>query len=90
MRRGIVRKAVSRLLLLGGWFVCIGLLAGLLVEAIHRGHLAGMLIVGTGLGRTGRRPRTQFPSQPAVKGCLWAPVERTDLRETRDAARPLS
>lgn len=49
MRRGIVRKAVSRLLLLGGWFVCIGLLAGLLVEAIHRGHLAGMLIVGTGL-----------------------------------------
>ena len=49
MRRAIVREAVSRLLLLGGWFVCIGLLAGLLVEAIHRGHLAGMLIVATSL-----------------------------------------
>lgn len=49
LRDALVRKALPRLLLLGGWFVCIGLLAGLLVEAIHRKHLAGMLIVGTGL-----------------------------------------
>jgi len=38
-----------RVLFIAGWFICIAMLAGWLVDAIHRGHLASVLIVATGL-----------------------------------------
>jgi len=42
------RPAMRGLFILG-WFICIGILVGWLVNAIHRHHLAGVLIVATGL-----------------------------------------
>jgi hypothetical protein len=62
-----VHPVVKRAVLLSGWLICTALLAGWLVAAIHRGHLAGVLIVATGLvalvvvpllsARLNRRPR---------------------------------
>jgi hypothetical protein len=43
------RRLMARLAGLAGWLVCVALLGLWLVEAVHRGHLSGVLIVGTGL-----------------------------------------
>lgn len=47
--RSMHRPAMRGLMILG-WIICIGILAGWLVDALHRDHLAGILIVATGLG----------------------------------------
>ena len=40
---------MTRTAVLAGWLLCVALLGLWLVEAIHRGHLSGVLIVATGL-----------------------------------------
>jgi hypothetical protein len=43
------RRLMTRTAVLAGWLLCVALLGLWLVEAIHRGHLSGVLIVATGL-----------------------------------------
>lgn len=45
----VKRKLMTRVAVLAGWLLCVALLGLWLVEAVHRGHLSGVLIVGTGL-----------------------------------------
>lgn len=42
-------KVLAKLAALTGWFVCTPALIGWLALAIHRHHLAGILITATGL-----------------------------------------
>jgi F0F1-type ATP synthase assembly protein I len=44
-----MHRPAMRLVFIGGWLACIGVLAGWLVDAIHRGHLGGIVIVAVGL-----------------------------------------
>jgi hypothetical protein len=43
------RRLMTRVAVLAGWLLCVGLLSLWLVGAIHRGQMSGALIVATGL-----------------------------------------
>ncbi|HET7309861.1 MAG TPA: hypothetical protein VFJ17_00885 [Mycobacteriales bacterium] len=44
-----MRELMARAAVVGSWLVVVVLLALLLVGTVHRGHLANILIVATGL-----------------------------------------